>query len=280
MTTGGRTLLYEVMYESPKRGTMFDGLVRSWGSYRTRPEAEQAAQMLTRSYWTTTARWWIETIDVTGGYELPSRPAPRERYTTRVLPDPGLGGSSCHVQVVDGARLVGAYDRNYAMLRTFEPFRQADHDYALVSPDKLLTSVLDLESGEIIATEQRQQPAFYPAGYYVPDWWDVHGEPGTRLPGSSTWRDDDEWPSGLFGFVWGAHVADDAQYKVQYLDLSRIQQGILVREERFGYLEIAAHDKLDGRDFILCENNGDGDISVRLAVERTYDLNTGKLWDG
>jgi hypothetical protein len=37
---------------------------------------------------------------------------------------------------------------------------------------------------------------------------------------------------------------------VQYLDLGEIQNGVLRREERFGYLELATSSKLDPRDFI------------------------------
>jgi hypothetical protein len=34
-------------------------------------------------------------------------------------------------------------------------------------------------------------------------------------------------------------VGDDSSWKVQYLDLSRVQQGVVRRDERFGYLELA-----------------------------------------
>ncbi|MDX6206434.1 MAG: hypothetical protein QOF39_2491 [Frankiales bacterium] len=273
--TDFRTFIYEVWYEYEPHGTMFDGRTLSWSAFRDLADAEEGLQRARTTKWV--ARAWIEAIDVTGAFEIPSKPSPRERYTARALPYPGFGWGIYHVEVLDGDRVIAEYDRNYHMLRTFEPFRQGDRDFALISPSYTRASVLDLQTGEVIATEDATPNGhgFCPVGFYVPDWWDVNGS--SKLPGSSSWRPEDEWPSGDFGFVWGAIWGDDAQYKVQYLDLSRIQEGILVREERFGYLEIAAHDKLDGRDFILCENNGDGGISVRLAVERTYDLNTGEL---
>lgn len=272
-----RTFIYEVWYEHVPHGSLLDGRTRSWCAYPDLAEAEEGLERARTTH--RVAKAWIEAIDVTGAFEIPSRPTPRERYTARALPDPGFGWPKCHVQVYDGDRIVAEYDRNYSMLRTFEPFRQGDRDFALISTSYTRASVLDLQSGEVIATEAETPngQGFCPVGFYVPDWWDVNG--ASKLPGSSSWRPEDEWPRGDFGFVWGAIWGDDSQYKVQHLDLSRIQDGILLREERFGYLEIAAHDKLDGRDFILCENNGDGEISVRLAVERTYDLNTGKLWN-
>lgn len=40
-----------------------------------------------------------------------------------------------------------------------------------------------------------------------------------------------------FGFVAGCQWGDDSiAWKVQYLDLSRIEEGVLTRDERFGYL--------------------------------------------
>ncbi len=78
---------------------------------------------------------------------------------------------------------VAEYERNYAMLRTFEPFRQGDRDFALVSPQYTVTAVLDLASGEIIASEETSARVFCPVWYYVPDWWDVHD--GRVLPGST-----------------------------------------------------------------------------------------------
>ncbi|HEX5082076.1 MAG TPA: hypothetical protein VFY40_08520 [Blastocatellia bacterium] len=128
------------------------------------------------------------------------------------------------------------------MLHTFEPFRKGDRDFALISHDYIKTSVLDLESGSVIAEEIYESEAqalggFCPAGFYVPDWWDVND--GSIIPGSEYWNADQEWPNGDFGFVWGCQWGDDSSWKVQYLDLSRIQHGIVRREERFGYLELA-----------------------------------------
>jgi hypothetical protein len=114
-----------------------------------------------------------------------------------------------HVEVSDqGGRVVASYDRNYSMLQTFEPFRQGDRHYALVSRFYTGTTVLDLATGEIVAEEEHSGSGFCPVGFYVPDWWDMHDD--TTLPGSMYWTADHEWPNGDFGFVWGCVWGDDS----------------------------------------------------------------------
>ena len=63
-------------------------------------------------------------------------------------------------------------------------------------------------------------------------------------------------------------------WKVQYLDLSELASGTFRREERFGYLRMAAHPDLEPRDLIRCEKSG-GKVSVTFSTEQGYDLITG-----
>lgn len=65
---------------------------------------------------------------------------------------------------------------------------------------------------------------------------------GTVIPGSPHWGPDDEWPTGQFGFVWGCVWGDDSSWKVQALDLSRVTDGVFVRDARFGYVELETWD--------------------------------------
>src|SRR5206468_249746 len=125
------------------------------------------------------------------------------------------------------------YERNCGMLQTFEPFRQGKRELALISREYTKTAVLDLTSGEVIAEESESTPGggFCPVGFYVPDWWDLND--GSVIPGSEYWDDDNEWPTGDFGFVWGCYWGDDTSWKVQYLDLCCVQEGVIAREERF-----------------------------------------------
>lgn len=164
-------------------------------------------------------------------FELPSKPTPRERYTTRVTAtsEPNAW-QTVHVDVLDGDAVIASYDRNYSMLQTFEPFRQGDRPFALISTDYTATSVMDLQTGEIIAAEDPDEYGFCPVGFYVPDWWDLHD--GSALPGSTRWRPaDDEWPGGDFGFVWGCVWGDDSSWKVQHLDLSSVRAGVIRRDD-------------------------------------------------
>lgn len=264
--------IYEVRAEAP------GGRLHAFGARRTRADAE--ALMEDTIQRVTAARgqndrYWIEEIDTTGLWQPPPLPKPRDRYTTRVTPSvtPGRWETS-HVEVLDGETVIASYDRNYKMMQTFEPFRQGDRTFALISPDYTATAVLDLDSGDIVAAEEPDELGFCPAGFYVPDWWDLHD--GTKLPGSMDWRRDDEWPSGDFGFVWGCVWGDDSSWKVQYLDLSAVRHGVLRREERFGYLSLATNSKLVPQDFIRCSSSH-GDRQVRFYVQRSYDLLTGDL---
>jgi hypothetical protein len=84
--------------------------VISYGVRRTRAEAEE---LLKKSRARVVAvggkvdRWWIEEVDTTGLFEIPARPTPRERFTTRVEPrsEPGQW-QTVHVGVLDGDEVV------------------------------------------------------------------------------------------------------------------------------------------------------------------------------
>jgi hypothetical protein len=145
---------------------------------------------------------------------------------------------------------------------------------------------MDLATGEIVAAEEPASTGFCPVGFYVPDWWDVNGslEEGGTLPGSGRWKADYEWESGNFGFVWGCIWADDWSWKVQYLDLSGIRQGLLQREERFGYLVLDTGEAegrevwRDAREFIHVAHYS-GRWRVGFRTRQTFDLDTGELQD-
>lgn len=257
--------------------------LHGWGARRSHPEAEKllAATTIDRD-WAQKYhdRWWIEEIDTTGLFQIPPAPPPRERFSTRATTVPSGKGliDSLHVEVLDtNGRKVAEYDRNYASLfRTFEPFRQGNRLLALISSNYTATSVLDLESGAVIATEAPEDHGFCPVGYYVPDWWDIHD--GSVLPGELQWSQDEEFPKGDFGFVWGSIWGDDSSWKVQYLDLSRVQQGELRREERFGYLKLAVDEDLPARNFIECSSYR-GEQRVQFSVPVQFDLKSGKRFD-
>lgn len=93
-------------------------------------------------------RYWIEEIDTTGLFEVPRPPKPRARFTTRVeRTTTEHHWTQVRVDILDGDTVVAGYDRNYKMLSTFEPSRQGDRYFALISPHYTATSVTDLGTG-------------------------------------------------------------------------------------------------------------------------------------
>lgn len=255
-----------------------DGRVSAFGVRPTLDEAQallEETRARVESVGGRNDRYWVETIDPTGLFEVPSKPTPRDQYTTRVTRTSPEGvWTAVHVDIVDGDRVVAGYDRNHSMFDTYEPFRQGDREFALIAPHYTATSVMDLASGEIIAGEEPDPNGFCPVGFYAPDWWDIHD--GSVPPGSLYWTEEMEWPRGDFGFVWGCFWGDDSSWKVQYLDLSRVAQGELVRDERFGYVELATHPQLNPRQFIRCSGH-DGRLHVTFSTLQRFDLRTGQL---
>lgn len=274
-----------------------------FGTFRTVSDAEAKIAKLSASEMN--GRNWSEqhhnlgfiirevTVDI--DFEIPSQPSPRDKYFITGTPkgSPGTWPSTL-VEVFErgapngGMSKVCEYVRNYSLLQTFEPFRQGDRDFALISPRYTSTCVLDLQSGQIIAEEVASERGFCPVGFYVPDWWDVND--GSTIPGSVYWSADHEWPNGNFGFVWGCIWGDDSSWKVQYLDLSDVQRGAIRRDERFGYVELATSG-FDHRcqqlsppatrsaPHFIDVSRYEGVAQVRFAVEMEFDLESGKSTD-
>lgn len=274
-----------------------------FGAFRSRAEAdariaELAARTMYGENWAARCHnrgFVIREHAVSTEFEVPSRPKPRDKYLVKTTARPNQPGTwdSTVVEVLrrNGAALerVGEYLRSYSMLSTFEPFRQGDRELALISREYTKTAVLDLASGEVIAEETESSPGagFCPVGFYVPDWWDINDD--SIIPGSEHWNGDREWPTGAFGFVWGCYWGDDSSWKVQHLNLSRVQEGIITRDDRFGYVELATgryrspcvsppagDSPSPPPDFIEVERHN-GVTHVRFALELRFDLVSGQV---
>lgn len=184
-----------------------------FGSFRTREEAQAKigqlkSKMMDGLNWTTRHHnkgFVIREKTVNTDFEIPSLPKPRDKYFVQCSSRPNRPGTwdSVHVQVFrrgsspEEGEQVGEYVRNYAMLQIFEPFRQQNRDFALISRSYTKAAVLDLASGAIIAEEDEDGTpgsGFCPVGFYVPDWSDLHS--GHVIPGSEHWTTDYEWPAG------------------------------------------------------------------------------------
>jgi len=130
----------------------------------------------------------------------------------------------------DGSKVkIGEYLRHYhALMRTFCPFIKDGKEYALYSEDYTATSVMELPSCKKIAGEKPDGNGFCPTDFYVPCSEDNEETDSEEIK-----------IDGLFGFVGGTVWGDDWSWKVEFLDLSQIEQGIITRTAKFGYFPYA-----------------------------------------
>jgi len=171
---------------------------------------------------------------------------------------------------------IGEYERNYSSLfHTFCPFRQGNEEqwYALYSKSYTCTRLMTLPDCEDIGGEEENEWGFCPVDFYVPhkEFMDYEFE------------DDRQFgPEGMFGFVAGCIWGDDSSWKIQYLDLSKVKEGILKREEGFGYISllrgVRLKDAVDMSDYFVGEIEVDGEMEVcddkiiSIACSKMYDL--------
>jgi hypothetical protein len=243
-------------------------------------------------------------------------------YTAKVLeriPDRPDAWNTLKVGVfrVDGEKegQIGEYARNYGSLfRTFFHCKYNDKDYALYSPDYTVTRVMELPSCKDIGGEEPHSFGFCPVDYNVPCY--IDREYITLEDKVRRYRVNDPSPDNLalsttkytpldektgeriviekpdypvspvlyypFGFVAGCIWGDDSSWKIQYLDLSEIEKGVIKREERFGY--IAMPDELTLKQAISMADyqydpDGEDAHSITIAIQRRFDLRTGKAID-
>lgn len=210
---------------------------------------------------------------------------------------------------------VGEYERNHpSLLRTFVAFRAGGRDLALYSPDYTCTRLMELPSCRDIGGEEPGGGGFCPADFFVPYYIDLESRVDGRLPyrfrkqmpGAADllplttpvqWPATSQGPARLeeshqipvgplsfhpFGFVAGCVWGDDNSWKLQYLDLSRASEGVLQRDERFGYLELPDGLALD-RAIDLIDHQSDPEEAyahqVSITTVRRFDLRDGRPVD-
>lgn len=185
------------------------------------------------------------------------------RYTTQTKTiDRGVEGfNHLDVDILDDGRKIGSYRRNYpSLIHTFVPFVQSDRVYALYSPRYTATRLMRLPECEDIGGEEPHSEGFCPAEYYV------LYEPAKGLIGN-------------WGFISGCVWGDDSSWKVQYLDLSRAAQGVLEREERFGYLPTPRRLLLREAINLDLYREDDEDQEIEFSVGRFYNMKQRKFQD-
>jgi hypothetical protein len=215
------------------------------------------------------------------------------RYHAKVIESiknrPG-SWDSINVGVFDGEKQIGSYVRVYSTLfNTFFPFEHGGKWYALVSLDYTRTQLMEMPSCKIIGGEPEVPGGngFCPVDFYVPNYIKL------KYPDiKDEWVYDaqidvDEWkvtPDNEasfhyfdFGIVSGCVWGDDWSDKIQYLDLSRVAEGIITRSEKFGYAWLPPKVKL--ADAVNVEMDDPEWYRVGIAIEKTYDINPGSKKD-
>ena len=154
-------------------------------------------------------------------------------YTLKIEKiDNGKGYWSClkvHILDKDGNEL-GSYDRNYhSLYNTFVPFIKNGKEYALYSKSYTATRVMSLPDCKDLCGEDPSEFGFCPTDFLIPDCekFDIPKE-----------------FEGNIGFVAGCVWGDDTSWKIQFLDLSKIEDGIFKRDDRFDYIELCSNDSL------------------------------------
>jgi len=209
---------------------------------------------------------------------------------------------------------IGEYERNYpSLFNTFCYFSRGDKEYALYSRNYSATRVMELPNCRDLGGEEPSNGGFCPTDFYVPSyieletvlWKDriwrrrVHEpRPENLLPTTmkrsltdpetrkQTEIEEPTYPVSPqnyypFGFVAGCVWGDDSTWKIQYLDLSDAEKGIIKRDERFGYIVLTSKQRLkDAVDMTDYDpNEADPYTRISITIEKRFDLQTGEMLD-
>ncbi len=217
--------------------------------------------------------------------------------------------------------LIGSYIRNYGTaFNSFFPFHLNGKDLALYSPDYTTTRLMELPSCKDIGGEEPDPNGFCPVAYFVPTYLDqevtqltnnesfppkrvsqervnspteeflsdrssrhsyVNGVTGQECEDVINYRPLTRIEFYPFGFVAGCIWGDDSSWKIQYLDLSEADKGILRRDDRFGY--IALPESMSLKDAIYLDsfgsNSEDYSHYIQITSMQMYDIRNGKVVD-
>ena len=206
-----------------------------------------------------------------------------------------------------------------SFFNTFFHFQRNGKDFALYSPFYTVTRIMELPSCKDIGGEEPDSWGFCPVDYFVPTYieqeviTEITGSHGTEErsvrktlvnnPDASelsesviktpftysktgeecvnvtTFRPLTPLLYHPFGFIAGCIWGDDSSWKIQYLNLSEAEKGIVKREERFGYIELPENQTLkEAVDMYYFGHNPEQDYSsyIRINIMQTFDLRDGK----
>jgi len=189
------------------------------------------------------------------------------------------------IRIFRGKEQVGAYERNYPSFgkETFEPFERNGKWYALYSPDYTCTRVMTLPDCRDIGGEEPHSNGFCPVELYVPRYRVTRYQRSDKSV-SESWAFESNaetardavgpWQALDTAFVSGCFWGDDSSWKLQAFDLSGVEEGIICRDERFGYLAIT--DGFPLAAALRFEKFESNPLRAYIARQETRDIATGK----
>ena len=200
------------------------------------------------------------------------------------------------VHIFQGETEIGQYERNYPSFgeETFEPFERNGNWYALYSRDYTATRLMSLPDCRDLGGEEPASDGFCPVEFFVPRYR-IYSTKHKDGRVSESWyfetkaealKDEDtplwktklgEWQSLEMGFVAGCVWGDDSSWKLEALDLSLADRGILRRDSRFGHLEIAAGLPLASA--VQLHRHLPGSLRATILREESRDIESGKRID-
>jgi hypothetical protein len=197
----------------------------------------------------------------------------------KAWPARGWGELDVTVRLADGfwKKKVCSYRRNHHSygMTTWFPFSRGTRDLALYSRDYTSTRIMELPSGKDIGGEDPDANGFCPVELYVPEMEVWKSQPRKDDPKEKEFfAESRECDIALVaGCIWG----DDSSWKIQCFDLSQVESGIIRRDERFGYLELARGASLAETARIIWDEEAQTPV-LTVAVMQHFNLKTGDLF--
>lgn len=210
---------------------------------------------------------------------------------------PGTWGES-KITILEGDKVIGGYVRNYPSfgVETFEPFEMSGSWYALYSRDYTSTRIMRLPSCADLGGEEPASNGFCPVEFWVPRYRDVEmtiistGElihfRQFERPAREKESDFDPartklkygpWHFLDMAFVAGCIWGDDSTWKLEVIDLSRADEGIIHRSARFGHVQLG---KMPLTEAVRLDSNiPHWDLRATIIRQERRDVRTGALID-
>jgi hypothetical protein len=206
--------------------------------------------------------------------------------------------STSRVDIFQGDKLIGGYDRNYAAFseETFEPFELDGEWYALYAPDYTSTRLMRLPSCKDIGGEERSAGGFCPTEFYVPryrqvvtamanfdkpiefrEYETVADEMASAISSPASHKTTfGDWKSTAVGFVSGCIWGDDTTWKLEVIDLSRSADGVISRRARFGHLSLVPGPLVQT---VNLHAGPSGELRATVFRQQDWDVGSGELID-